>query len=144
MPVRLRCFFLAFALLPTYGAAQVFKCTDGASGKVNFSDKPCAVGQKDGEVRIFKDSPQPPPPVPSRAASSQARSTDQAAQDERLRAVSDTAAEVRRLKAENADPKKCAEVRRRLSAMKARDPIGVTYDVDYFDFQQKERLYCGN
>jgi cell pole-organizing protein PopZ len=145
MSSYLRSVFLVFLLLPASGMAEVFKCIDGASGKINFSDRPCSEGQKQGEIRIFKDAPSPSPQAPtSRTAASQARQKEQAAQDERMKAISDAAAEVRRIKAENADPKKCAEVRRRLYGMKARDPIGIFYDVDYLEYQQKERLYCGN
>jgi len=142
---RLNFVFWAFFLLPICGVAQVYKCGDGVGGAVNFSDQPCVPGQKSSEVKIYKDAPATTPALSDgRAEAARERQKEQAAYDARMKAISDARTEVRRIKSENYDPGKCAEVRQRMADMKKRDPIGFSFNLDYMEFQQKEALYCGN
>jgi len=137
-------------MLSTTAGAQVFKCTDG-SGKTNFSDKPCALDQNSGTVRIFK-SPQTAPPqpnVPTRlspeAQAHEAKRQQRRAEvNESHRRIDQANNEVKRIRDENADPQKCQEIRGRLAQMQRRDPLTYKIEPDYFEFQQKESLYCGN
>lgn len=141
--------FLILVLSNTAGA-QVFKCTD-ASGKTKFSDKPCAIDQNSSTVRIFKNAPNAPPdpnsPVrlsPDAQAHETKRQQLKAESNERQLRIDQISNEVKKVRSENADPQKCQEVRGRLAQMQRRDPLMYKYQPDYFEFQQKESLYCGN
>lgn len=137
-------------MLSTAANAQVFKCTDG-SGKTNFSDKPCALEQNSSTVRIFK-SPQTTPLEPNAPArlSPEAQAHEAKRQQRRAevneshRRTDQASNEVKKIRDENADPQKCQEVRGRLAQMQRRDPLMYKIEPDYFEFQQKESLYCGN
>src|SRR5690554_665649 len=47
----MRKFLFVAVMLPALASGAVYKCTD-ASGKVNFSDRPCAVAEQGGEVEV--------------------------------------------------------------------------------------------
>lgn len=142
--------FVCVLFFPLFSAAQVFKCSDGASGKVVFSDKPCATGQKSGEVKIFAGPVTPPPaaqmaPMSKEAiAYEKARAQRRADSDESHRRIDEAQGEVQRIKRQNADPQKCAGAKARMAAIELRDPLMYKADVDYMEYQQKANLYCGN
>ena len=151
--VRWALIALACALAAPGAMAQVFKCVD-AVGKVSFVDQPCTGAQKSGEVKIYA-GPSAPAPVagqaPAMSAEAQAyerkRKERRAQSDESHQRIDEAAAKVTKIRAENADPAKCAEARRRMAAMEAsgRDtPLLVKADTDYSNYQQKASLYCGN
>jgi hypothetical protein len=131
---------------PVLASAQVFRCADGA-GKLQYSDRPCTAGQQ-SEVKIDKH-PEPVAPQAQRmGAEAQAYEAERAARrqqssDSHAR-IDAAAAKVRQIKAENYDPRKCAEARWRMARMEARDPRLFKINPDYNEFAQKAGLYCGN
>lgn len=132
---------------PAIAGAQVFRCADGA-GKLQYSDRPCTAGQQ-SEVKIDKP-PQPVarPSVPGMSAEAQAYEAERAARrqqsnDSHAR-IDAAAAKVRQIKAENYDPRKCAEARGRMERMEQRDPLLHKSSIDYIQFSQAANLYCGD
>ena len=146
-------FILSMAMAAMFSgaaSAQVFKCTDGA-GKTVFSDRACTAGQTSSTVRILKSEPAAPSESkaparlsPEAQAYEEKRQQRRAQSDEGHRRIEETGAEVRRIRAENADPKKCAAARNGLAFMQKRVPLTYKYEIDYFEHQQYESLYCGN
>lgn len=134
---------------PLIAGAQVFKCAD-STGKIQFSDQPCAVGQKSSEVRIDKH------PEPVRPVAAAPRMSKEAVEHEKERArrkqqsdashkaVDDASAEVRKIKDENQDPQKCKAARLRVAIMEKDDLIKFSGNTDYFMAKQSVSLYCGN
>lgn len=153
----------ALACALTGAQAQVFKCVD-ASGKTNFSDRPCAPAQKSSEVRTYAGpSMQTPAPSPAAtpgmsaeaAAHEKARAQRREQSDGSHRRVDEATAKITKMRADNADPVKCAraragmsEIERRAGQEEARRgyPAALDYklDIDYFNHQQAASLHCGN
>lgn len=139
---------LIASTLPTLASAQVFRCAD-SSGKLHYSDQPCAANQQASQLRL-------PAPAPAPTAQSAPRLSPQAAAYEKERQLRlqqsndshqriDTAsAKVQQIRSANHNPQKCAQVRGRLDAMQQRDPLLHKTNPDYADFSQKASLYCGN
>ena len=132
---------------PVVAGAQVFRCADGA-GKLQYSDRPCTAGQQ-SEVKIDKH----PEPVarqsdPGMSAEAQAHEAERAARRQQSDAgharIDAASAKVRQIKAENYDPRKCAEARWRIERMERADPMGYKATMDYIQFSQAANLYCGN
>jgi hypothetical protein len=145
---RLGLCVLACALASTGAHAQVFKCTDD-SGKVNYTDQPCADSHKSEEITVH--APPPQSPEDRKAAEDnerelkQQRAQRERAERERLdQRVEDSRAKVEKIRSDNFDPAKCSSAREKMAAMKRRDPITYNLDVSYFEFQQAASLYCGN
>lgn len=134
------------ALVWPAAQASVYRCKSG--DQVVYSDKPCESTQQSSQVKIQK-SPQSAatPATPSPAASSAyatARAKDQAERRERDKQLQSATNEVTRMRAENADPAKCADARKAMARARQREPLTFNLDVSYFEFQQQESLYCGN
>ena len=135
----------------TLASAQVFRCAD-STGKVQFSDKPCAAGQQASEVKIYKD----PVALPAQKTAAEVRMSPAAVEYEKKREqrrqqssdshrrMDGAAGEVRQIKAANFDPAKCSEARGRMARMEQLDPLLHKSSPDYFEFQQKASLYCGS
>jgi hypothetical protein len=145
---RLGLCVLACALASAGAHAQVFKCTDD-SGKVNYTDQPCADSHKSEEITVH--APPPQSPEDRKAAEDYERELQQKrvqrerAEREKLnQGVADAKAEVKKIKSENYNPEKCRSAQSKMAAMKRRDPIGYRYELDYFEYQQWAELYCGN
>jgi len=133
--------------LPMLAGAQVFRCADGA-GKLQYSDRPCTAGQQ-SEVKIDKHpAPVARPSAPGMSAEAQAYEAERAARRQQSKdshaRIDAASAKVRQIKAENYDPRKCAEARWRMARMEARDPRLFKINPDYNEFAQKAGLYCGN
>lgn len=47
----MRKFLFVVVMLPAFASGAVYKCTD-ATGKVNFSDRPCTGAEQGGEVEV--------------------------------------------------------------------------------------------
>lgn len=145
-----RLLLTALLFSPLLASAQVYKCAD-STGKIQFSDQPCATGQQSSEVRIDKH---PEPPAPKQAF--ELRMSKEAVTHEKERArrtkqsneshqrAEEASAKVRKLKDENHNPQKCAEARRRMAAMEKSDPLLYKIDRDYNEFKGWADLYCGN
>jgi len=142
MPILNATSVLFIALLPVACFAQVFKCTD-ARGNTSFSDRACVSGQQSGEVRIYVGPPAVPEPA-RQVTPASATPAGNEAYDARMKAISDTRAEVKRIKDANYNPEKCGAARARMAVIRARDPIMFSSSIDYFEMQQRERLYCGS
>jgi len=144
---RLGLFALACALASAGAHAQVFKCTDD-SGKVGFSDQPCASAQKSEEVKIQPAAPQPQAPSNPEAEYEIERQRQNhqrhVQREEQDRRIDDARRDVVKLKTDNYDLAKCNAARARMADMQRRDPVAYNLDVSYFEFQQAASLYCGN
>lgn len=133
--------------------AQVFKCTD-ATGKTAFTDQPCAPAQQSSRLKLPAVPPVAAPvPATGQAMSPAAAAHEQLRQQKRAESnaihqrIDDASNKVHKIRAENADPKKCAEAKRRMAAMESagRDTLLlVKADPDYFHYQQLASLHCGN
>ena len=132
---------------PLFAGAQVMRCTD-STGKVQFSDRPCAEGQKAAEVKIYKDPVakiEPSGRISSRAmAYEKERMRLSNESNERQKRIAETNQEVRKIKDDNADPRKCADARVRKSLMERDGSVKFSGSTDYFMIKQSVALYCGN
>lgn len=146
---------LVMACLMMAAQAQVGRCVD-ADGKVSYTEKPCAQGQKSSTVKTYA-GPMVQASAPASAAvpklSSEAVAHEQKRQQMREQnnashqRIDEASAKVRKIRSDNADPKKCAEAKRRMAAMESagRDTLLlVKADPDYFHYQQLASLHCGN
>lgn len=147
MPSMHRLFIaLLCCAAPVLASAQVFRCADGA-GKLQYSDRPCTTGRQ-SEVKIDKH-PEPVAPQAQRmSAEAQAYEAERAARRQQSNdghaRIDAAAAKVRQIKAENYDPRKCAEARARMAQVVARDPRLYQISMDYVEFSQAANTYCGN
>ncbi|MAD64411.1 MAG: hypothetical protein CME41_10790 [Haliea sp.] len=134
---------LACAMASAGAHTQVFKCTDD-SGNVSFTDRPCVSSQKSEEMEIRAAPAQPSALSKTAAEYESERQRKRAKREELDQRVANAEAEVRKIKSDNVDAEKCSSARRKMAAMKRRDPITYNLDVSYFEFQQAAELYCGN
>lgn len=142
-------FVLLCCAAPMMVSAQVFRCADGA-GKVQFSDRPCAVGQQASEVRIDRRPPAPALPGAAPRLSPEAQRHEQERARRRQQSndshqrIDAASAKVRQIRTDNHDPRKCVAARTRMAAMERRDPLLYKISPDYTEFSQAANLHCGN
>lgn len=138
----------AIALLcPSLALAQIYKCAD-AGGKTTFTDTPCANSQTATPITLQpasgKAPPTPKPAMSAEAVEHEQKRAEMRRQRQETQATIDASTQkIRQIRAENHDPAKCQAARARMQQIEKRSPLAKS-SLDYFEYQQKASLYCGN
>lgn len=122
--------------ISTQASAEIYRCAN-ASGGTTYQSQPClAEGEAMGEARISITPAQQAPSAEQRTEA------DVAASRERQQEIRSSEDRIRQLRADNADPERCAAARAGLARAEA--SAGSSMDVSVFELRQQVSLYCGN
>lgn len=145
--VRTRIAVAALLAWPVLALAQPYKCQD-ANGKTTFTDLPCPGTQTSTQLDTRPASgPAPAAPRTTMSAEALEREKARAESAERRRqtqaTIDSNTQRIRQIREENKDPARCQAARARMAQIEKHDRSYKT-NLDYFEYQQKASLYCGN